>query len=124
MPSPEEFRALMERYAKLMCESDAEGIAELYAADATVEDPVGGRVIQGRDVIRDFYAAAVPTLRVEITGPICVAGKECATPILAELTVGDRKSYIDVIDVMAFDDDGKITSMRAFWNPADIRPTR
>jgi ketosteroid isomerase-like protein len=45
-------------------------------------------------------------------------------PMLAELTVNDQKRYIDVIDVIAFDDDGKITSMRAFWNPADIRTTR
>jgi len=124
MPSPDAMRAVMERYAELMCGSDADGIAELYATDATVEDPVGGKVIQGREVIRSFYAAAVPNLRVEITGPICVAARECATPLLAELTVNDQKSYIDVIDVMTFDDDGKITSMRAFWNPADIRPTR
>jgi len=124
MPSPEEIRAVMKRYAELMCKSDADGIAQLYATDATVEDPVGGQVIQGLEVIRGFYAAAVPNVRVEITGPICVAGKECATPLLAELTVDGRKSYIDVIDVMTFDDDGRITSMRAFWNPADIRPTR
>jgi steroid delta-isomerase len=31
---------------------------------------------------------------------------------------------MDVIDVMTFDDEGKITSMRAYWNPADMRPTR
>jgi steroid delta-isomerase len=124
MPSPEEIRAAMERYAELMCDSDADGIIELYAADATVEDPVGGQVIQGLEVIRGFYAATSPNLKVEITGPICVAGKECAMPMLAELTINDQKSYIDVIDVMTFDDDGKITSMRAFWNPADMRATR
>jgi steroid delta-isomerase len=124
MPSPEEIRGAMERYVKLMCESDADGIVELYAAEATVEDPVGGTVIQGHEVIRGFYAATSPNLQVEITGPICVAGKECAMPMLAELTINDQKSYIDVIDVMTFDDEGKITSMRAFWNPAEMRTTR
>ncbi len=29
-----------------------------------------------------------------------------------------------MIDVMSFDDAGKITGMRAFWNPAKMRPTR
>ena len=124
MPSPEEIRAVMERYAELMCASDIDGIVALYAADATVEDPVGGNVIQGLEVIRGFYAATAPSLQVEITGPICAAGKECAMPMLAELTINDQKSYIDVIDVMGFDDEGKITSMRAFWNPADMRTTR
>jgi steroid delta-isomerase len=45
-------------------------------------------------------------------------------PMLAELTMNDQKSYIDVIDVMSFDDDGKITSMKAYWSPMDMRATR
>ena len=124
MPSPEEIRDTVECYVKLMCESDADGIVELYAADATVEDPVGGNVIQGHEAIRSFYAAAAVNLQLELTGPVRAAGKECAMPMLAVLTVNDQKHYIDIIDVMAFDDEGKITSMRAFWNPADIRTTR
>jgi len=44
--------------------------------------------------------------------------------MLAELTMNDQKSYIDVIDVMTFDDDGKITSMKAYWSPMEMRPTR
>jgi steroid delta-isomerase len=124
MPSPEEIRAAMERYVELVCEGDSDGIADLYADDATVEDPVGENSIQGREVIRSFYAAVASNLQVEITGPICVAGKECATPLLAEFTSDDQKNYIDVIDVMTFDDEGKITSMRAFWNAADMRTNR
>ncbi len=44
--------------------------------------------------------------------------------MLAELTMNDQKSYIDVIDVMTFDDDCKITSMKAYWSPMEMRPTR
>ena len=29
---------------------------------------------------------------------------------------------VDIIDVMTFDDAGKITTMRAFWDPAEMRP--
>ena len=124
MPSPEEMRGTMQRYIELMCASDADGIADLYADDCRVEDPVGGAVIEGKEALRGFYAATSPALQVELAGPICVAGKECAVPMLAELTMNDQKSYIDVIDAMTFDDAGKITSMRAFWNPAELRPTR
>ena len=124
MPSPEEIRDVMERYVQLMCESNADAILELYAEDATAEDPVGGQVIQGREALRGFYAATSPNLQVELTGPVRVAGKECAAPMLAELTMNDQKLYIDVIDVMTFNDDGKITSMRAYWNPQEMRPTR
>ena len=124
MPSPEEIRSVMERYAKLMCESDADGIAALYSDDCFVEDPVGGNPIQGIEAVRGFYAATSPNLQVEVSGPICVAGNHCAMPMLAELTMNDQKSYIDVIDEFVFDDAGKITSMRAFWSPAELRPTR
>lgn len=124
MPSPEEIRNVMQRYGKLMCDSDADGIAELYAENCAVEDPVGGKPIEGREAVRAFYAATSPSLQVEITGPICVAGNQCAMPMTAELTMNDAKSYIDVIDEFIFDDAGKITSMRAFWNPAELRPTR
>jgi hypothetical protein len=56
--------------------------------------------------------------------PIRVAGGECAMPMLPEIDLGDRQLYIDVIDVMKFDDDCRFVSMRAFWNPVEIRPTR
>jgi steroid delta-isomerase len=124
MPSPEAIRSAIETYVKLMCESDIDGILDLYADDATAEDPVGGTIQRGREALTKFYADAAPRLQVEITGPIRVSGRECAVPLLAELTMNDNKLYIDVIDAMTFDDDGKITSMRAFWNPAEMRPTR
>lgn len=124
MPSPDEIRAVVRRYAKLMCDSNADGIAALYAEECSVEDPVGGNPIRGREAVRGFYAFTTPSLQVEITGPICVAGKHCAMPMLAELNMNDKKSYVDVIDEFTFDDSGKISSMRAFWNPAELRPTR
>jgi steroid delta-isomerase len=124
MPSPEEIRDVMQRYAKLMCDSDADGIIDLYADGCSVEDPVGGQPLSGKETIRGFYAATSPNLQVEITGPICVAGNHCAVPMVAELTMNDQKSYIDVIDEFRFDEAGKITHMRAFWNPAELRPTR
>lgn len=124
MPTPADIRHAMELYIKYMCESDIDGIISLFADDAKVEDPVGGTLIEGVENVRSFYAGSAPMLQVEITGPIRVAGAECAMPMLAELTLGEDKKYIDVIDVMKFDDAGKVVSMRAFWDPADMRAER
>ena len=125
MPTPDEIRATMQDYIKFMCDSDIESIMGLYADDASVEDPVGAEPKSGREILRAFYAGSAPKLQVELTGPIRVAGLECAVPLLAELSINeDTKFFIDVIDVMKFNDDGKIISMRAFWDPADMRPTR
>lgn len=75
----------------------------------------------GIDAIRAFYASNAPLLHVELTGPVCVAGNECAFPILAQLSIGDNKSYLNAIDTFEFNEDGKIVRMRAFWNPAELR---
>jgi steroid delta-isomerase len=124
MPSADRIREQIQVYIEAMCESDIDGIAALYAENSTVEDPVGGDPIAGLEAIRAFYGATAPNIKVELTGSIRVAGSECAAPILAELTIGENKRYIDVIDVMRFDEAGKITSMRAFWNPAELRDSR
>jgi steroid delta-isomerase len=124
MPTPEEIRGAIQSYIKFMCDSDIDGILDLYTEDATAEDPVGGTVQQGREQLRAFYAGTAPKLQVEITGPIRVSGLECAVPLCAELTMNDSQLYVDVIDAFVFDEAGKITSMRAFWSPMEMRPTR
>jgi len=124
MPTPDEIRATVHSYVDKMCKSDIDGILALYADDATAEDPVGGEVQQGVEALRNFYTLTAPALQVELNGPICVSGNECAFLLLAELTMGDAKSYLDATDIFSFGDDGKITSMRAYWNPAELRPER
>jgi len=124
MPTPDEMRSVVQSYVDMMCKSDIDGIMALYADDATAEDPVGGEVQTGAEALRNFYALAAPALQVELNGPICVSGRECAFLVLAELSMGDTKQYLDAIDVFIFNDEGKITSMRAYWNPAELRPTR
>ena len=122
MPSPDEIRAAIESYVKLLCAGDADGILSLYADHPSVEDPVGRDPVVGRDAVRAFYAAAAGRVRVQLTGPIRVAGREAAFPMLAHVDFGERQVEMDVIDVMAFEDDGRIASMRAFWSPAEMRP--
>ena len=124
MRTPDETRDLVRHYVDRMCNSDIDAIIELFADDATAEDPVGGDVQRGIDAVRAFYATNAPLLQVEITGPICVAANTCAFPLTAELNTGDSKLYLDAVDVMSFDDQGKINSMKAFWNPEEFRPQR
>ena len=122
MPSPEDMRATVTRYVELLSQGDAQGIIELYAEDARVEDPVGGDPLVGRAAVLDFYTNMSGKLTAEITGPIRVAGRECAFPMLARAELGGNRMEMDVIDVMRFDDAGKVTSMRAFWSPGEMRP--
>jgi steroid delta-isomerase len=97
-------------------------IRKVYARDATVEDPIGTPLKRGRDAIRAFYAATGGAAKLDLTGPVRGCGREAAAPMVAKLKGPDGKhAYIDIIDFMTFDEDGLITSMRAFWSPDAIR---
>ena len=116
-------RRIYDRYPELLNKGDVEGIVELYAEDASIEDPIGSDLHRGRDSIRVFYqraAAARATMRR--TGPVRVAGHEAATPVVVLMGPEDQRSALDLISVMSFDEDGKIASMRAFWSMDAIRP--
>lgn len=51
---------------------------------------------------------------------IKAAGSEVAFLWRLTISTGDTGNRIEIISVMTFDDDAKITSMRAFWSPADL----
>ena len=121
MPTASEIREIVHDYIDRMCAGDIDGIMAHFADDATVEDPVGGQLQQGKEAVRAFYSFAAPALQVELQGPICVAGNQCAFPLLAKLSMNDTVSYLDATDVFSFDDQGRITSMRAFWSMEELR---
>jgi steroid delta-isomerase len=118
-PDPDHIRNVYQRYVELFSAGDADAVALLYAEDATVEDPIGSPLHQGRDAIRKFYEGTMGPAKLELTGPVRVAGNEAAGPMCA--TVGDGAAFIDIIDVMTFDDDGLVRSMRAYWSQDAIR---
>ncbi len=49
-----------------------------------------------------------------------VAGNEAAFHFRLTVIAGDHRMLIEPIDVMAFDDDGKVTSMKAYWSPDNV----
>ncbi|HET7667163.1 MAG TPA: nuclear transport factor 2 family protein [Mycobacterium sp.] len=116
MSSPEDNSKTVNHYLELMTKARADDIAELYADDATVEDPVGGEVHIGRQAIRGFYANALQSEAETKIATIRALGNEVAfvwTLAIAGLT-------IDIISVMTFDEEGKIASMKAYWGPENI----
>jgi steroid delta-isomerase len=106
----------VNRYVELLGSGSADELVALFAADATVEDPVGSGVRHGRDEIRELFSRVEKQNRTVELLSAHVIGREAA--FLARLTVhaGDVTTRIDGIDVMTFDDEARITSMRAFWS--------
>ena len=127
MPTAEEMRETLVLYLRRVAEHDAEAVLALFADEISVEDPVGGPPgthVQGREAVGEFFRKGfsrtrpVPTL----TGPIRTPhGTEAAMAFTLRLELGGQSREIDVIDVVSFDATGKITRLRAFWNPDEIR---
>lgn len=122
MPDAAAMRATVERYVERHTAGDIDGIVGCFAADARVEDPVGSEPHVGADALRAFFSgthAMADRLELKLTGPIRAVAGEAAFPMQAISTIGDMTIVIDIIDVMTFDDDARITAMRAYWAMED-----
>ena len=119
MVSAEDITAAVNRYLELVATGTADEIVELYAADATVEDPVGGEVHIGRHAIQAFYKNIEGAERTTELHELRVAGHEAAFFFAITVDAGGHKVRIEPIDVMVFNSEGKITSMKAYWTFAN-----
>lgn len=120
MPSEEHIKAAINTYINAFAKKDLEAILDLYADDAWVEDPVGTERKVGKEALRAFYKVSVD---MDITGAleseIRVAGNEAAFAFSIDIQTPDGVLTIKPIDVMTFNDEGKVTSMRAFFGPGN-----
>lgn len=123
MPTSEEMKAVMRSYVERLNAGDLEGVLALYAADATVEDPVGADVRRGAADIRAFYEMAIASgAKLTIVGPQSGSSSDyAAMPLIVDLVQpGMPKMRIDVIETMRFDAAGKVVEMRAYWGNEDM----
>jgi steroid delta-isomerase len=98
---------------------------ELFAADAVVEDPVGasgfdpeGKGHHGHDGISAFWDKAIAQVeRFQFTiRDSHAAGDECANVgTITTYLPGNYRVDTDGVFVYRVNEDGKIASMRAFW---------
>ena len=79
----------VNRYIRLIAKGSADDLVELYADDATVEDPVGGEVHIGRQAIHGFYSAVDNVERECELVSLRVAGNEAAFQFRLTVTAGE-----------------------------------
>ena len=122
MPSAEDITQAVNRYIETMAKGRADDLVEFYADDATLEDPVGGEVHIGRQAIHGFYANVENLKKETELVTLRVAGNEAAFLFRLIVDYGENRMRIEPIEVQVFDEDLKITSMKAYWSPADVTP--
>lgn len=121
MVDAQHMREVMEQYAAAVSAGDVEAILSCYAPDGSCQVPVGGPVHEGIDAVRAFYEGNELAETLVLTGPVRVAGREAAAPMVARVCFDGVDYELDVVDVAVFDDDGLLTSLRAFYSLDDLR---
>jgi steroid delta-isomerase len=122
MATADDYAKAVNRYLELVANGSADEVTALYAEDATIEDPIGSELRRGRSAIHEFYAAFESAQKQTELVSLRVGGNEAAFLWSLTIKAGDSGTAIEPISVMRFDDDARITSMRAFWSPADVKP--
>jgi steroid delta-isomerase len=121
MPTPAQMEAAVHAYVAAFEAGDPEAAVAIFAADAVVEDPIGSEPKRGRDAIRAFYTASMATgAKLVLMGPVRVAAAHAAFAMQVRLHWDGRDMAIDVIDTFAFDDDGKVREMKAYFGPGNM----
>ncbi|HYF46549.1 MAG TPA: nuclear transport factor 2 family protein [Acidimicrobiales bacterium] len=119
---PEAARAIVEEYLRAGREGDREAWLGLFAEDATLEDPVGTEVHRGMAALEAFYDTTMGStegLDNELH-ELRVAGNTAAFLFTLRIDWRGRRYEVSPIDVLEFDDAGKIVRMRAHWAPSDM----
>jgi steroid delta-isomerase len=118
-------RGKIATYMARFTANDREGWLDLFADDAWIEDPVGTPRRTGRDEIGAFWDETheVPdAIELVPLGITTIVGDEGIFTMQARATLGGQVFGIDIIDLMTFDEAGRITTMRAFFDPSALNP--
>lgn len=117
----EKINAVVTAYIDALNSGTAEEIADLYADGATVEDPIGAPLRTTRDELVEFYGIITGMPHRDATVAWTrIAGDTAVFEFTLVTGTDEGKFKITPIDIMVFDENGKVTSMRAVWNPSDL----
>lgn len=116
----------MGRKSMAMAEAkDREGWLGLFAADGSVEDPVGsspfdpeGKGHRGIEAVRSFYdnvIAMSERVRFEMR-QWAECGSECAFAGTIHISLpGGQTGSVELVNIYRVDEEGKVASLRSFW---------
>jgi steroid delta-isomerase len=102
---------------------DPEAFANSFAEDGTTYDPVGTPGITGRDGLREFLQSICKNFKtVGLTEDhVFVAGNGAAVKWTGKGTSNNgREVRFEGIDVIELNENGKIQTVHAYWNPAEM----
>lgn len=124
MAEADPITATVHRYWDTFSAGDRAGWLGCFAEGAWIEDPVGTPRREGTAAIGEFFDQSQGVAdRITLRGrTLQVCGSEAAFSMEVRPVLDGTEFVLEAIDVMTFDDEARITSMRAFFDPSAMRP--
>ncbi|MEH6550345.1 MAG: nuclear transport factor 2 family protein [Pseudomonadales bacterium] len=114
--------SVMQQYVDNITAGDLEAIIALFAEDAVVEDPIGTDANVGHAALRVFYQVACDSVaKMVLEGNVRARDSSGACAMLAYPKGAEDSLVIETLDVMTFNEEGKITAMTAYWGDSNMR---
>jgi steroid Delta-isomerase len=121
VPTREELRQIVDRYAAAVTAGDLEAIIALFAADAVRTDPIGTPTNVGRDAIRAaFTNLGSGAFTLFDVVKVHTAGDSVAFNFKVTVTAAGATTTIEGIEVFTVNDDGLIQTVVAYWDDTDV----
>ena len=123
MPTTEQLKDTVARYAAVTSTRDADAYAALFTEDAVQIDPYPAGVHNGRSEIKEFISqsfAACETMLFE-PGEVHTVGDRAAITFHITLTLeGGATMHIRGVEIYTITDDGLIAAVDAYWGDEDV----
>jgi steroid Delta-isomerase len=117
----EKISTLVQRYFAATRAMDVNAWLACFADNAISHDPYGGRPVQGKEELRNFFLSVATAFKeIGFTEDfVTVAGNRAALKFTARGTGKNGKPAIgEGIDIFEINDRGTIQTMWGYWDPA------
>jgi steroid Delta-isomerase len=120
--TPDQLRERLDQYVETINGRDPSAIAALFTEDAVQADPASNPPNVGREAIAAFFSGSIAaseqwTFRAK---EVHTCAANVAIDFEIAVQTGGATMTIAGIEVFTFDDAGKIQSLSAYWDDADM----
>lgn len=114
----------MQAYIDALNAKDIEGIISLFSEGGTIEDPVGTVIEDATSGLTRLVGALPPDATFKLDSVIRSSHSNgAAMAFTVNLNYQGQAMEIKSIDVMQFDNEGKIREMKAYYGPSNVTTT-
>lgn len=121
--SPEVIAGTVKAYFAALRAMDEQAWVNTFAEDAVSHDPVGALPINGHQKLAEFFQTITAAFK-EVglnEDQVFIAGNSAAVKWTGRGTSKQgRTVHFEGIDVFEINDAGKIETLHAYWNPAEM----